>query len=181
MNEASMRETPAGLVPQGEGWFVLNIAEAAWRRQPRHGAFCTFEGEPRFAELGVNVHVLWPGQPACRYHAEGVQEDFFVLAGDGLVIIEGQERPITAGDFIHCPPGTRHVFVGAGTGPCAILMIGVRKEPDPGLVYPVDPVALRHRAGVTQETRDPKVAYAGVEPSEPCRAIWPITRDTPRP
>lgn len=181
MDEASMKETPEGLVPQGEGWFVLNIAKAAWRRHPKFGADCRFEGEPRFAELGVNVHVLWPGQPACRYHAEGVQEDFFVLSGEGLVVIEGQERPVTAGDFIHCPPGTRHVFVGAGAGPCAILMMGVRKEPDPGLVYPVDPVATRHGAGVSEETRDPAVAYAADGRSSPCRAIWPLREDTPRP
>ena len=65
-----------------------------------------------------------PGQRL--YHEESNQEDFLVLHGECIAVIEEQERPLRQWDFVHCPPGTRHVFVGAGDGPCAILMIGAR-------------------------------------------------------
>jgi uncharacterized cupin superfamily protein len=39
------------------------------------------------------------------YHAESVQEDFLVLMGDCILIIEDRERHLRAWDFVHCPPG----------------------------------------------------------------------------
>ena len=59
---------------------------------------------------------------------ESAQEDFLVLSGECLLLIEGEERPLKAWDFVHCPAGTEHVFVGAGTGPCVILMVGSRRR-----------------------------------------------------
>jgi uncharacterized cupin superfamily protein len=68
-----------------------------------------------FPDLGVTLAVIWPGQPSGLYHAETNQEDFLVLAGECVLLVEGEERPLRAWDFVHCPPGTAHVFVGAGT------------------------------------------------------------------
>ena len=85
--------------------------------------------EPRqapFRDLGVNVRVLWPGDANALYHHEDAQEGFLVLSGECLLIVEEQERPLRQWDYFHCPPGTRHVIVGAGKGPCVVLMIGVR-------------------------------------------------------
>ena len=93
------------------------------------------------------------------YHAEGTQEGFLILAGEGLLVIEGQERPLRTWDFLHCPPWTAHVIIGAGTGPCVVLAAGARRK-GRGLRYPVDEIALRHGAGVEEETGDPAVAYA---------------------
>jgi uncharacterized cupin superfamily protein len=154
-----MERTPAGLVPAGEGWFVLNAREAKWF-DGHFGAYTRFEGETRFTQLGFNIGVLEPGQPACYYHGEDDQEDFLVLSGECLVLIEGQERPLKQWDFVHCPPWTEHVFVGAGEGPCAILAVGRRS--DGGVVYPRSEVALRHKAGVETETRVPREAYAEI-------------------
>ena len=67
------------------------------------------------------MQILQPGQPNCLYHSEPVQEDFLVLHGECLVILEGEERRLRQWDFVHCPPGAEHVFVGAGDGPCAVL------------------------------------------------------------
>jgi len=159
VREAQLEQTPAGLVPKGEGWFVVNAKEARWMEHEAFGSGTTFEGEPHFKEIGVNIGVLAPGQPACMYHRENQQEDFLVLFGECLLLVEGQERPLKAWDFVHCPPETNHVFVGAGDGPCGILAIGRRRE-DEQLVYPVDEVALKHGAGVENETPDPKEAYA---------------------
>jgi uncharacterized cupin superfamily protein len=159
VSEAQLERTEAGLVPKGEGWFVVNAKEARWLEHDKFGSGTTFEGDPHFKEIGVNIGVLEPGQPACMYHRENQQEDFLVLFGECLLLVEGEERPLEAWDFVHCPPMTNHVFVGAGDGPCAILSIGRRSE-DEQLVYPVDEVALRHGAGVETETPDPRQAYA---------------------
>ena len=93
------------------------------------------------------------------YHGENAQEDFLVLFGEGLLLVEGEERPVRQWDFVHCPPWTKHVFVGAGDGPCGILMVGRRPEQEE-LLYPVAEVARKHDAGVEQETTSGKEAYA---------------------
>jgi uncharacterized cupin superfamily protein len=126
-----------------------------------------------FAQYGIGVHVLEPGQASGLYHAESDQEGFLVLAGECLAIVEGQERRLRQWDYLHCPPGTHHITVGAGDGPCAILMTGAR-SPDKTLHYPTDPVAARHGAAATRETDSPREAYAD-RPGDltPERAPWP--------
>jgi uncharacterized cupin superfamily protein len=159
--EAPIEDGDGGRKPAGEGWYILNAREAEWIHNEKFGAGVTFEGEPGFAHYGINIQVLWPGQPNCYYHAEEGQEDFLVLSGECLVLIEGEERRLKQWDFVHCPPWTEHVFVGAGDGPCAILGAGARNAGE-GLLYPVSDVALRHEAGVKEEATSGKVAYAGV-------------------
>ena len=158
--EAKLKRTDHGLEPDSEGWFVLNAAEAKWL-DGHFGAYTRFEGpDARFPKLGCNIGVLAPGQAACYYHGEDEQEDFLVLQGECVLLIEGQERPLRQWDFVHCPDWTEHVFVGAGDGPCAILAIGTRSGGD--VVYPRSELALRHGAGVERETREPSEAYAEV-------------------
>jgi uncharacterized cupin superfamily protein len=160
--EAGLERTEHGLVPKGEGWFVLNAREARWQDEGPLGVMCFFEGDVGFPQLGINISVLEPGQPMCMYHWEADQEDFLVLRGEALLIVEGEERPLRAWDFFHCPAGVRHVIVGAGSGPCAILAVGARVDstgPSWG-AYTVDETALRHGAGVPEETTEPEVAYA---------------------
>jgi uncharacterized cupin superfamily protein len=158
VSEAPLERTDAGFVPKGEGWFVVNAKEARWFEHDKFGSGTSFEGEPEFKELGINIGVLEPGQPSCMYHRENAQEDFLVLLGECLLLVEGEERPLKAWDFVHCPPWTNHVFVGAGDGPCAILAVGRRGDEE--IVYPVEQVALKHGAGVEAETPDAKQAYA---------------------
>jgi uncharacterized cupin superfamily protein len=156
--QAKLEQTDAGLVPAGDGWFVVNALDAPWWHVQGFGASCSFEGEPEFAEYGVNIHVLWPGEPNGMYHHESVQEDFLVVAGECLLLIEGEERPLKAWDFVHCPAGTEHIFVGSGSGPCVIVMVGSRAEHT--ILYPVSELAQRHGAGVEEETRVSREAYA---------------------
>ena len=157
--EAKVTRTEHGLVPETEGWYVVNAREARWWRSEAFGASCDFEGEPRLAELGVNVHVLMPGQPNCMYHGESTQEDFLVLQGECLLLVEGQERRLQAWDFVHCPPWTEHVFVGSGDEPCLLLAVGARLK-GRGLRYRVNETALKFGAGVEVETGNPADAYA---------------------
>lgn len=157
-DKAPMKKTERGVTPAGDGWFVMHASEAPWYRGDKFGSVCSLQGETRFPHVGVNIRVLDPGQPACLYHCEEAQEDFLVLAGECLALIEEQEIPLKAGHFVHCPAGTRHVFVGAGQGPCAILMIGYR-PPEERLLYPVSKLAGKYGASAEEETPDPRVAY----------------------
>ena len=139
--EARLKQNESGLGPVTEGWFVVNTSSAAWLTHDVFGASCGFESpEAEFGELGIRLSVLQPGQPNGLYHAEDTQEDFLVLSGECLLLVEGEERRLRAWDFFHCPPMTEHILVGAGEGPCVILMTGTRR---PGRAFD----ALPRRGG----------------------------------
>jgi len=169
--EARLEDVGSGLAPVSPGWFVVNVAEAAWIRNDAFGGRCVFESTERvlqerpdaqpqqFEQLGFTLAVLEPDKPTGMYHAESDQEDFLVLAGACLLVIEEEERELRAWDFVHCPPGTRHAFVGTGGDPCVIFMTGARTE-DGTIVYPVSETARAHGAGVEAETPSPREAYA---------------------
>jgi uncharacterized cupin superfamily protein len=174
--ESRLEQTDLGLVPKGEGWFVLNAREARWLHREGRGNSLPFTGATDadahryFPQVGVKLFVLDPGEPIGMYHWEADQEDFLVLSGEGLLIVEGEERPLRQWDFVHCPPETRHMIVGAGDGKCVVLGIGARQHMDAsvnGGAYTVDEVALRHGAGVEEETSDPERAYARFPDPEP--------------
>jgi uncharacterized cupin superfamily protein len=182
VDEAGFEETEAGLLPAGPGWFVLNAREARWRHRPGRGHSLRFTGwtdeeREHFPQLGVNLFVLEPGEPIGMYHWEADAEDFIVLSGHALLLVEGQERPLRQWDFVHCPPDTEHIILGAGDGPCVVLAIGSREHALEEMTwggYTVDELALRHGAGVEEETHDPKQAYARFPDSQaaPYRDGW---------
>jgi uncharacterized cupin superfamily protein len=158
-DEAQLEQTENGLVPKGEGWYVVNARESRWWHHDTFGSSVTFEGDARFEDFGINIQVLQPGEPNCMYHGENAQEDFLVLSGECLLLVQGEERPLKQWDFFHAPPWTEHVFVGGGDGPCAILMVGARPDSE-ALRYPVAEVAQRHNASVEKETSSGEEAYA---------------------
>ena len=174
VEEATVRDTDTGKLVEGGGWFILNLAEASWERDPDLGIWCTLESpDAEFPQFGIGPHLLMPGQPNGRYHAESAQEGFLVLAGECIAIVEGEERRMRQWDYLHCPPGTHHITVGAGDGPCVILMVGARL-PDKELHYPVDEVAARHGASSPKDTASSKEAYAGLSRTRTReRAPWP--------
>jgi quercetin dioxygenase-like cupin family protein len=146
---------------KGEGWFVLNMRDAVWRHVDGRGAVCLvlddFENEPQVEQLGVNPFVLNPGEPMSMYHWEADQEDLLVVSGEAVLVIEGEERPLRAWDFVHCPPKTKHVIVGARA-----------HSAEPGsLGFPFDVVAKRYGASVEEDTMDGGVAYGSVPSREP--------------
>jgi quercetin dioxygenase-like cupin family protein len=165
VTEAPQEDSGSGLAPVSDGWFVVNVRDAEWWYSETRGAACWFEseyGDPpvEFAQLGINVTVLEPGQSGI-YHAEANQEAFLVLAGECRLLVEGGERALRPWDFFHCPPWTEHAFVGAGDRPCVILMAGARVGPE--VRYPVSKLAARHGASVEKETSDPSQVYAAAE------------------
>ena len=170
MPEARLDDSGSGLAPRSDGWFVVNARDAQWLtseggEKQSSGSECSFESrDVEFAQLGVRLHVLEPGESNGLYHGENQQEDFLVLSGECRLLVEGEERLLRAWDFFHSPAWTEHIFVGAGDGPCVILMVGARSE-DWQVRYPVSEFAARYGASANEETSDPDQAYIGFEPS----------------
>jgi uncharacterized cupin superfamily protein len=171
--EAPLRMTKYGLVPDGDGWFVMNARDSRWRDYGPLGAACNFEGKRPFKQLGININVLNPGEPMSMYHRESHQEGFLVLAGECLLIVEGEQRHLKAWDFFHCPGGTAHVILGAGDAPAVVVAVGARGGRK-GTVYLVEQAALAHGAGVREQTKLSADAYARFPPStrSPYRQGW---------
>ena len=179
VSEAEFKKVEYGLVPTGPGWYVLNAREAAWFDKKGRGFEAALESRGYFDQIGISLYVLRPGEPMAMYHWETDQEDFLVVSGEALLIIEGDERSLRQWDFVHCPPQTKHAIVGAGDVASVIFAAGAREhhtyrdadgvlhgKPDWGS-YAVDEAALRHRAGVTQETTESTTAYADFTKREP--------------
>src|SRR3954447_9833281 len=186
VEEARLEELDSGLAPTSEGWVVVNVRHAAWTTSDSFGAKCVFEANRpvlrrhperptrHFPQLGLSLSVIQPGQPSGMYHAESSQEAFLVLSGECVLVVEGEERLLRAWDFVHCPPGTEHVFVGAGDSPCVILMAGARTG-ERQIVYPRSELALALGAGVETETTSPAEAYDRFphwQPERPAPALW---------
>ena len=147
--EARLEEVGSGLAPVSPGSFVVNVGEAAWLRNDAFGGRCVFESSPRvLAErpgrraaalrprLGFTLAVLEPGKPTGMYHAES-EPGGLPRPRRHVPAHPSRSRiaPLRAWDFVHCPPATRHTFVGTGDGPCVIFMTGARREGGT-IVYP---------------------------------------------
>jgi uncharacterized cupin superfamily protein len=170
-DEARLEKITHGVAPITDGWFVVNARDAQWINHPHFGWRCVFEAggpvvrqrddlEPlNFPQLGVNLIVLERDKPASLYHREGQQEDFLVLRGECLLLVEGEERPLREWDFFHSPPGTEHALIGASDEPCLVLAVGARLDSS-GLFYPRADVAVRHDAAADVETGSGREAYA---------------------
>lgn len=172
MDEARLDDTGSGLAPATEGWFVVNVRDTEWMTSGAFGSGCMFESrENRFPQVGINISVLEPGKPNCLYHSESLQEAFLVLSGECRLLVNGEERLLGPWDFFHCPAGVEHVFVGAGDGPCVVLMVGARSEEEQ-LLYPVSELAARYGASAEVETPEPRIAYAAFERPTPARPSY---------
>jgi uncharacterized cupin superfamily protein len=144
---------------QPDSYFVASVRELRWQENEL-GATCEFDKHrERFPEFGINLTVLQPGQPMTMYHRERYQEGFLVLRGECLLIVEGREVQLREWDYFHCPPDVAHAIVGAGTQPSLVMAVGNRVGPDV-IFYPRDETALKHRAGVEQDTPHPSEAYS---------------------
>jgi uncharacterized cupin superfamily protein len=176
--EAKLVEHEAGgLVPEGDGWFIMNVADCVSYKHSKGGQYIRFENEKTaaFPHYGIGIHVVWPDQPSAKYHAESNQESFMVLEGECRLIVEGEERIMKKWDFFHCAPNTAHITIGAGDGPCALLMVGARL-PEEDLEYPHHPLAEKYGAQTPQEHTRRDGAYADWDDEEyvPGPFPWPL-------
>jgi mannose-6-phosphate isomerase-like protein (cupin superfamily) len=177
VEEARLEDRGAGLVATTTGWFVLNARDARWFERPGRGASVPltgadeYEAETFFPQLGMAIRVIGPGEPSTTYHWETEQEDFLVLRGEALLLVDGEERPVKQWDFVHCPPETRHAFVGAGEEPCVLLAVSSREfqAQGPWGWYCADGVAVRHGAAPPETTQDTEHAYSHLPPGRETR------------
>jgi uncharacterized cupin superfamily protein len=163
MSEARLEDG----VPTTAGWFVVNAADARWLHNDMR-AVCRFggEGDAHFDQLGIALYWVQPGKPMSMYHHEAGQEDFLILGGEAILLVEGEERALRAWDFVHCPPRTPHTIVAAGEEPVLVLAVGARIEKG-SACYPVEPAAIPHGAGVPDPSVSPHEAYARFGPPVP--------------
>jgi uncharacterized cupin superfamily protein len=157
-------------VPTTAGWFVINARDARWMHNDMRSV-CKFggEGPAHFDDLGIGLYWIEPGRPMTLYHHEAGQEDFLILRGECVLVIETQERTVRAWDLVHCPPGTAHTLIAAGTEPALILAVGARRERGSAR-YPVAAAAIRHGAGVPDaqtSARDHYVTFGTPRPGPP--------------
>ncbi len=165
--EARLEDKGNGLVAASEGWFVMNVRDARWSDKPGQGHSCSltgideYEAETFFPMLGMAIRVAGPGDVSTTYHWETEAEDFLVLAGEGLAIIEGEERALKQWDFVHCPPGAKHAFVGGQT-PLVLLCVSSRQfqKDGPWGYYCADATAAKYNAASPEDTQDGSIAYA---------------------
>ena len=117
----------------------------------------------------MNINVLEPGEPMSMYHWEADQEDFLVVSGEPLLIIEGVERSLRPWDLVHCPAGTSHTIIGGGTTTSVVIAIGARilSTGEDWGAYPVDATAARHGVGVEVQSTDAEVAYSAFKRRAP--------------
>jgi quercetin dioxygenase-like cupin family protein len=181
VSEAPLERTEHGLVPGGDSWYVLNADEARWWDRGGLAKEMCMSGKADFSQLGVSLYVLEPREPMAMYQWETDQEDFLVLSGEALLVVEGEERSLRQWDLVHCPAGTKHVIVGAGEAPSVVFAVGARENqtfrtPEGTLegrddwgAYTVDEAAIRHGAGVEEETTDADVAYSRFREGVPTR------------
>ena len=97
LTEARREQTEYGRTAADEGWFVVNVRDAAWMTNEYFGEACVFEGHAvRFPQVGYTIHVL--ARTAQRaLPPRGDQEDFLVLAGECI----GSSKVSSGG----CGPG----------------------------------------------------------------------------
>lgn len=165
--EAVLEQVGSGLAPTTPGWFVVNAADAAWVTNDESSGVCIFESDEFVLQdrpdltayekphAGFTIRVVGAGKPAGLYHAESVQEDFLVVHGECILIVEDQERHLRTWDFVHCPPMTGHTFVAVGDGPCVLVATGNRRD-DLDRVYLRSEAALRYGAGSEVTTPTPE-------------------------
>jgi uncharacterized cupin superfamily protein len=146
---------------------VVNAREASWehdrlRSRIRFGG----EGKAHFDEVGVAMYWLESGQAMSLYHHEAGQEDFLVLRGEPLLIVEEVERGLRLWDLVHCPPRTPHAIVNPSAEPALIFALGARRERGSAR-YPHSAAARARGVERAGNSDRADAAYADLAPPRP--------------
>ncbi len=75
--------------------------------------------------FGVNLVEIPPGEsiPEHDEHDRDQEELFFVVSGDPLLVIEGEEHAAPAGTFARLDPEVRRTVRNAGSTPASVLIM----------------------------------------------------------
>jgi quercetin dioxygenase-like cupin family protein len=118
---------------------IRNIAEAPAKTVEMPGVqgvkmavMCGREhGAPHFAMRAFTVE---PRGHAPR-HSHDYEHEVFIVAGGGSVLLDGEYRPITAGDVVYVPADHEHQFRAGPEGMKFLCMVPVNRncgDPTPG-------------------------------------------------
>jgi quercetin dioxygenase-like cupin family protein len=106
---------------EGAGARGVNLIHRASNDSERTQALGPYRIEPLLdrheqgAGTVYRVHIAAGQRTSISFHRVA-EEYYFVLAGSGVAIVDGQEYPMRAGDFLRLPPGTTHGFVASVEG-----------------------------------------------------------------
>lgn len=145
---------------------IVNLADLALRAVGDGKAFQARVGQagPRIGSsgLGVSLVIVPPGKSACPFHRHHVwHELFFVLEGEGVVRLDGETRPIRAGDLIAAPAGGEaHQIVNTGQTDLRYLAMSA-DSPTDVIEYP-DSGKVAVDAGMTPfDAAEPSLSLFG--------------------
>lgn len=101
-------------------------------------------GPLRLKTLGIWVDLLLPGYRTSWPHAHTDEEELvYVARGSASVWLDGQVRPIGAGESVGFPPGTgaAHTLINDGDEPAVVITMGETADfPGERIVYPNHPL-----------------------------------------
>jgi mannose-6-phosphate isomerase-like protein (cupin superfamily) len=84
-------------------------------------------------EIAAWAHTVDIDGARQHYHKEGT-ELYYVLEGQGSVVLDGQEHPVYPGSLVHIPPGVLH----GAKGRMRVLVVGIPDICDDDLFFPDD-------------------------------------------
>jgi mannose-6-phosphate isomerase-like protein (cupin superfamily) len=74
-------------------------------------------------QLSVIEELMPPGTAEIRHHHERSQQFFYILTGEVLMEINGENMLIHAGSGVRIPPGTRHQIRNPSSSPVRFLVV----------------------------------------------------------
>ena len=87
----------------GHNGQAIGVTRPDQRYEARLGAISTKIGAQK---LGYKLTIVPPGKRAFPRHSHRVNEEmFFILEGEGELIVGAERHPVKRGDVIACPPG----------------------------------------------------------------------------
>ena len=103
---------------------------------------CLFDPIADAVDFTLVVEIFAPGGATPPNTHCRAQEVFFVLAGQGVAVADGQETPIGPGDTLLVPPGIEHVIRNTGAGKLYCLTLMAPDEDFAALIRGGEPVDL---------------------------------------
>jgi len=65
--------------------------------------------------------ILAPGAATTEHYHRASEELYLITAGEGRLVIDGEERNVAGGDCALIPPGSRHKLFNTGAAPLKVL------------------------------------------------------------
>ena len=83
------------------------------------------------SEVAAWAHAVDIDDAREHYHKRST-ELYYVLDGDGVVLLDGDEHPVRKGSLVHIPPGVVH----GAKGRMRVLVVGIPDIADDDLYFP---------------------------------------------